>query len=223
VRDAWDVSPETAIKIQEQLRREVEVKDAFHRVCLIGGADVAYGDGIAMAVAAVVSFPELELCEYATARVPVQFGYLPGLLSFRETPPILEALARLRRLPDLLLCDGQGYAHPRRFGLACHIGVLTQFPAIGVAKTLLAGRHGELRPERGSWAPLIEGTEVIGGAIRTRTGVKPVYVSIGNKICLESAIRYVLACCRYRIPEPLRWADHLARKCQRHGIGGPAF
>jgi deoxyribonuclease V len=132
-------------------------------------------------------------------------------LSFRETPAVLDALHKLRRQPDLLICDGQGVAHPRRFGLACHIGILEGLPSIGVAKKRLLGSHDPLRDERGAWQPLVDGGEVIGAVLRTRVGVKPVYVSVGHRVRLETAIEYVQRCTlRYRLPETTRWAHRLA-------------
>jgi deoxyribonuclease V len=136
---------------------------------------------------------------------------VPGLLSFRETPAVLEALGRLSERPDLLLCDGQGYAHPRRFGLACHLGVLTGLPSIGVAKSRLIGTHGALPKEKGAWVPLLDGDEAVGAVLRTRDGVAPLYVSIGHRVSLPTAIRWVLACTtRYRLPETTRQAHRLA-------------
>jgi deoxyribonuclease V len=140
----------------------------------------------------------------------VAFPYVPGLLSFREIPVVLDALGKLRHPPDLLLCDGQGYAHPRRFGLACHLGVLTGIPAIGVAKSRLIGEYAEPGSNKGDWSPLMDGGEVIGAVLRTRDNVNPVYVSVGHRIELDAAQRIVLACAtRYRLPEPTRLADRL--------------
>ena len=162
------------------------------------------------AAIAVLSFPELQVLEIARAEVPTTFPYVPGLLSFRETPAVLAAYERLQLKPDLLIVDGQGYAHRRRFGIACHLGVLLDIPAIGSAKSLLVGRHGQLGEERGATAELIDRREVVGMALRTRRGITPVYVSIGHRIDLPSAVRFVLDCCtRYRLPEPQRQA-HIA-------------
>jgi deoxyribonuclease V len=212
-RHSWQVTADQAMEIQRQLREEVVARDEIGPVNLIGGVDVAFDEEetAASAAVAVLSFPELELCDSAVARLPLRFRYVPGLLSFRETPAVLEAIAGLQRAPDLLFCDGHGYAHPRRFGMACHVGILTGIPAIGVAKSILTGRHGELPSERGAWAPLLDGDETIGAAVRTRVGVKPVYVSVGNRISLATAIDYVVRCSRYRLPEPSRWADRLSR------------
>ena len=138
-------------------------------------------------------------------------AYVPGFLSFRETPAVLEALDKLNRLPDVLLCDGQGIAHPRRFGIACHIGVLTSIPSIGVAKSRLVGTHATVPGEKGAYASLMDHDEEIGAVLRTREGVKPVYVSIGHKVSLPSAISLVMHCItKYRLPETIRWADKIA-------------
>jgi deoxyribonuclease V len=145
------------------------------------------------------------------ARLPTRFPYVPGLLSFRELPVVLDALARLAVIPDVILCDGQGRAHPRRFGIACHLGVLLDLPTVGVGKTRLVGRHAEPGPDKGDWAPLLDDGEVIGAVLRTRAGVKPLYISVGHRISLDSAITLTLACLtRYRLPETTRAAHRLA-------------
>lgn len=179
----------------------------------VAGVDVGFEDDGAITRAAVVvlSFPELHVIDRAVARVPTTFPYVPGLLSFREIPAVLAALARVRCAPELLLCDGQGLAHPRRFGVACHLGVLTDLPSIGVAKSRLCGTHGAVPAERGAWAPLVDGNETIGAVLRTRVGVQPVYVSIGHRVSLPTAIDFVMRCTtRYRLPETTRQAHHLA-------------
>jgi deoxyribonuclease V len=209
---SWDLSPDDAVAVQEDLRRLVILEDLFDEIRTAAGVDVHYDEaaGKARAAVAVLGFPGLDLLETATAEQPTSFIYRPGLLSFREVPPVLAALGRLRSLPDLLFCDGQGYAHPRRFGLACHLGVLTGLPSIGVAKTLLVGDPGPIPPERGAWRPLTDGGEVVGAAVRTRTGVQPLYVSPGHRVSLETAIDLVLrASPRFRQPEPIRAAHHL--------------
>ena len=156
-------------------------------------------------------FPSLKLVEVTIVEEPVRFPYIPGLLSFREAPAIEKAVTRLRQRPDLLLVDGQGIAHPRRMGVAAHLGLLLDIPAVGCAKSRLCGQATEPGPEAGSWTPLVEGEEVIGAVLRTRVGVKPLYVSIGHRVDLEGARRWVLACCRgYRLPEPSRWAHRAA-------------
>jgi len=191
----------------------VIAEDRLGDVRRVAGIDVGFErDGaISRAAVAVLDFPELRLVESAVARLPTSFPYVPGLLSFRETPAVLEALGRLSERPDLLLCDGQGYAHPRRFGLACHLGVLTGLPSIGVAKSRLIGTHGALPEQKRAWVPLLDGDETIGAVLRTRSAVAPLYVSIGHRVSLPTAIRWVLACTtRYRLPETTRHAHRLA-------------
>lgn len=209
----WDVTPAEAMAIQERLRSAVVVDDDFGPVRHVAGIDIGFleKNTITRAAAVVLSFPELQMQEQAVVERPTTFPYVPGLLSFRETPAALEALAQLTVRPDLLLCDGQGLAHPRRFGLACHIGLLSGIPAIGAAKTRLVGRHEPLPSSRGSWQPLWDGDEQIGAVLRTRDRVKPLYVSVGHRISLASAVEYVLACApKYRLPETTRQAHRLA-------------
>jgi len=209
----WPATAAEAIALQRQLRERVITVDRLGTVRTVAGLDVGpEGDGRVMrAAVAVLSFPDLKTADQVVARRPADFPYIPGLLSFREIPALLDALARLGALPDLLLCDGQGLAHPRRFGLACHLGVLTGIPSIGVAKSLLVGEHAPLPPARGAWRPLLHQGEVVGAALRTRAGVAPVYVSIGHKLSLATAIDTVLACApRYRLPETTRAAHRLA-------------
>jgi deoxyribonuclease V len=179
----------------------------------VAGIDVGFEEAgsVTRAAVAVLAFPTLRPLESALARLPTAFPYVPGLLSFREIPAVLEALHQLSAPPDLLLCDGQGYAHPRRFGLACHLGVLTGLPSIGVAKSRLLGTHGPLPAHKGAWVPLLDGEETVGAVLRTRTGVAPLYVSIGHRVTLPTAIHWVLACTtRYRLPETTRQAHRLA-------------
>lgn len=209
----WDVTPAQARAIQVEGRGRVIAEDRLGDVRRVAGIDVGFEqDGaISRAAVAVLDFPELRLVESAVARLPTRFPYVPGLLSFREIPAALEALGRLSAPPDLLLCDGQGYAHPRRFGLACHLGVLTGLPSIGVAKSRLIGTHGPLPDEKGAWVPLLDGDETIGAVLRTRGGVAPVYVSVGHRVSLPTAVRWVLACTtRFRLPETTRQAHRLA-------------
>ncbi len=209
----WDVSPADARAIQERLRSRVSERGRVGSVRTVAGVDVGFDDGgrTARAAVAVLAYPGLRLVARAVARRPAKFPYVPGLLSFRELPVVLEALGRLPEPPDVVLCDGQGRAHPRRFGLACHLGVWTGWPTIGVAKSLLTGSHGALPPERGARVPLMDGDEVIGAVLRTRDGVRPVYVSVGHRVSLDAAVRLVLRCTpRYRLPETTRWAHRLA-------------
>jgi len=210
---SWQVSPAEARAIQERLRPLLVAEDALPEIRRVAGVDVGFEEGGARvrAAVAVLDFPGLQPLEQVVARVPTSFPYVPGLLSFRELPGVLAALERLQTLPDLILCDGQGYAHPRRFGIACHLGVLTDLPTIGVGKSRLIGVHGEPGLEKGDWTALRDRDEVIGAVLRTRRGIKPVYVSIGHRISLPTAIRWVLACTpRYRLPETTRLADRLA-------------
>jgi deoxyribonuclease V len=166
---------------------------------------------ISRAAVAVLSFPDLQVIETNLAYRPTSFPYIPGFLSFREIPAVLDALEKIKTTPDIILCDGQGIAHPRRLGIASHLGVLLNIQTIGVAKSLLIGKHEELADARGSWQPLIHKGETIGAVLRTRVGVKPVYVSSGHKISLPTAIDYVLRCTpKYRLPETTRIADKLA-------------
>ncbi|PMB08993.1 endonuclease V [Fischerella thermalis CCMEE 5273] len=213
-RHAWTLSVEEAIAIQEQMQAEVITSDQLQQpVQYVAGVDMGFeADGtISRAAVAVLSFPELELQETSLARRPTSFPYIPGFLSFREIPAVLDALEKIKITPDLILCDGQGIAHPRRFGIACHLGVIVNIPSIGVAKSLLVGKHQELPDTRGSWQPLIHKGEIVGAVLRTRVGVKPVYVSSGHRISLPTAIDYVLRCTpKYRLPETTRIADKLA-------------
>ena len=210
------VWPRTVVKaraIQEQLRHRVICRDRLGRVRHVAGIDVGFEAGGTTGRAAVVvlSFPDLVPVEQVVVRRRVRFPYVPGYLSFREIPVVLAALARLRIKPDLLLCDGQGLAHPRRFGLACHLGVLTGMPAIGCAKSRLIGEHGALAAAKGASTVLRDGEEIIGAVVRTRRLTKPLYVSIGHRVSLPTAIDLVLRCTTiYRLPETTRAAHRLA-------------
>lgn len=212
-RHAWALNVEEAIAIQEQLRGEVITSDKLEPVQYVAGVDVGFeaGGTISRAAVAVLSFPSLQLQESALARRSTTFPYVPGFLSFREIPAVLDALEKIKNLPDLILCDGQGIAHPRRFGIACHLGLIVDIPTIGVAKSLLIGKHEEVPEQRGNWQPLINRGELIGAVLRTRTGTKPLYVSSGHRVSLPTAIEYVLRCTpKYRLPETTRIADKLA-------------
>jgi len=210
----WTVSPREAIAIQQRLRRFVRLEDDLpDPVTTVAGVDAGFRNGgtLTRAAVAVLDYPAMTLKEQAVAELPTRFPYVPGLLSFREIPAILEALARLPALPDLLLCDGQGVAHPRRLGIASHLGVLLDHPTIGVGKTRLIGTHDPVPEEKGAWVPLRDKDETIGAVVRTRSGVKPLYVSPGHRISVEGAVRWVLACTtRYKLPETTRWAHRLA-------------
>jgi len=209
----WPVDVGTARAVQEALRDRVIREDTLGPVHTIAGVDVGFEKGgqITRAAVAVLDFPGLDIRDQSISHCPTGFPYIPGYLSFRELPAALRALERLATPPDLLLCDGQGLAHPRRFGLACHIGVLTGLPCIGVAKSRLIGTHEELPANKGQWVPLEDAGEIIGAVVRTRSNVSPVYVSIGHRVSLETAIDYVLrATTRYRLPETTRRAHRLA-------------
>ena len=209
----WPRDPRQAREIQNRLKGLVISQDRLDSVRYVAGVDVGFeaGGKITRAAVAVLRYPELDLSGQSIARLPTSFPYVPGLLSFREIPAVLAALEQLERQPDLLLCDGQGYAHPRRLGIACHLGLLTGLPAVGVAKTRLIGRHAEVPNRRGGWTPLMDGEERIGAVLRTRAGVKPLFISLGHRISLETAIHYVMTCTtRYRLPETTRWAHRLA-------------
>ena len=210
---SWNLSPAEAMILQRRLRGQLILEDRLGAVRRVAGVDVGFAAGgcVSRAAVAVLSYPKLALLETALAHCPTRFPYVPGLLSFRELPAVIEALEQLSTPPDLLLCDGQGIAHPRRFGIACHLGLLTDIPSIGVAKSRLCGTHEQPPNQRGAWTPLYLGEEVIGAVLRTRCGVKPLYISPGHRISLDTAIRMVMACCtRYRLPETTRYAHRLA-------------
>ncbi len=215
----WNLTPTEAIALQARLAPSVVREGRPGNVRLVAAADVAFlgspragSRGVARAAVVVLEYPGLTLLEQQAVEAPVPFPYVPGLLSFREIPALARAFEALERRPDLLLVDGQGYAHPRRFGLACHLGLLLDLPTIGCAKSRLCGQHEPPGLERGSSAPLVDGGEVIGLVLRTREGVAPVYVSVGHRISLEAAAGWVLRLCRgRRIPEPLRLADQASK------------
>jgi deoxyribonuclease V len=219
----WDLTPAEARALQGQLAPRAELRDRLARLALVAGIDIGFEDRgrVTRAAVAVLDLTELRLIESALARRPTGFAYVPGLLSFREIPAALDALAALRCAPDLLVCDGQGLAHPRRFGLACHLGWLLDVPAIGVAKSRLLGEFAEPPSHRGAWAPLLDRGEIIGAALRTRRGTKPVFVSPGHRVDVPSAVRLTLACTgRYRLPEPSRAAHQLASGDDAGAAGG---
>ena len=214
---AWDVSPAEARAIQTELANRVSLEDAISlpEITTVAGVDNTYltrnGEAMAGAVVVVLSYPDLEVIETAIAWKPVTFPYVPGLLSFREAPAVLAACAELQTVPDVFLFDGQGYAHPRRFGLATHLGVVLDRPSIGCAKSRLVGHFED--PERvfGAHTPLIDRGEVVGAAVRTRPRHKPLFVSPGHKVSVETAVAIILACCRNGafLPEPSRLAHEI--------------
>ncbi|MGI9279975.1 MAG: deoxyribonuclease V [Endozoicomonas sp.] len=209
----WDLSPAEARASQLELAKQVVQEDDLSKIKWIAGVDVGFEQqgAVTRAAVALLDYPSLVLKDFVIHREPTKMPYIPGLLSFRECPAIIEALGRLNTTPDLILCDGQGRAHPRRLGVACHLGVLTGLPTIGVAKSRLCGQHDALPQEKGSQVDLIDKGEVIGRVVRSRQSVRPLYVSIGHRVSLTTAVDYVLACLtQYRLPETTRWADALA-------------
>lgn len=214
----WDVTPREAIEIQQRLRALVRIEPLRREIHTIGGADISFNKFSETVYAGVVvlSFPDLHLIETAGVRSTARFPYVPGLLSFREMPSVLEAWDQLKTKPDVLMLDGQGVAHPRRFGIACHAGVLLDLPTIGCAKSILVGTHAPLALEAGSHAPLIHRSEQVGDALRTKRGVTPVYVSVGHLIDLPSAVEVTLrTTSKYRQPEPTRQAHLLVNRLRR--------
>lgn len=207
----WDVTYREAAAIQDELRERLILRDdgLADPVRTVAGADISYDRGSDLFFAAVVlmDYPALTMLESAAVSARVSFPYIPGLLSFREGPPLIAAFAKLRHSPDVVLFDGQGIAHPRGIGLASHIGLLLDLPAIGCAKTRLVGSHKVAGEKRGEWTTLIYRDRQIGAVLRTRERVKPLFVSQGHRIGLPRAVALVLSCCRgYRVPEPLRLA-----------------
>lgn len=219
----WDLSPSEAITLQRELARQVVRSGTLRErdVRRIAGADVAFDRANRRATAAVVvlDYPSLQVVERVTVESAVTFPYVPGLLAFREIPPLLPAFEKLRERPDLLMTDGHGYAHPRRFGFGCYLGLVLDLPTIGVAKSRLVGEHAPVPPQRGARVDLVDAGEVIGSLVRTRERVRPVYVSVGHRIGLADAERWALRCARRRVPEPTRLADIAAGEAKRHMLG----
>ncbi len=210
---SWSMTPTEAVALQRDLAGVVCAEPLSRPVQTVAGIDVSVREGWAQTAIVVLRLPELTVVDRAVWRGPVAYPYIPGLLSFREMPAILPALDRLTVCPDVMMTDSQGLAHPRRFGLACHLGVLLDRPTLGVGKTRLIGTHAPLGPEKGVRAALLHRGERIGTVLRTRAGAGPVYVSIGHRITLEEAEALTLACApRYKIPEPTRLAHLLSRK-----------
>jgi deoxyribonuclease V len=208
---SFDLSAAEAMELQSRLRPKVILYDQLpNQIQLIAGVDVAYEPMFneCFAAIAVCDACSFRVKEMATARGLATFGYVPGLFSFRELPAIMMAMSKMKYAPDLIICDGQGIAHPRRFGLASHLGVLYDLPTIGCAKTRLLGEAVEPGARRGDWSELRDQSEVVGAVLRTRDGVNPVYVSQGHRISLQTALDWVLrGACRYRLPEPIREAN----------------
>ena len=212
---SWDLTRGEAIEVQKRLRNLVRLQPLAQPVHTIAGADISYNKYSETVYAGIVvlSLPDLRIIETAGVRSVAKFPYVPGLLSFREAPSLLEAWEKLKTKPDILTLDGQGIAHPRRFGIACHVGVLLDWPTIGCAKSILVGKYGELGLEAGSQAPLIDKGEQVGVALRTKNKVSPVYVSPGHLIDLDSSIDLVLrSITKYRLPETTRQAHLLVNR-----------
>ena len=234
----WNVTPRQAAELQSELRRQWEGRDRLPKIEYVAGADAAFllsgpqtltkragrsaarAANRAIAGVIVYRFPEMVEIERVSAVVPLRFPYVPGLLSFRECPALLAAFRKLQHAPDVIFCDGQGYAHPRRFGLASHLGLLLDRPTIGCAKSRLTGQETPPAQKAGSWTPLLAEAdgeeEILGAVLRTRDAVRPIYVSQGHRVSLATAIRLTLAVCDgYRIPRPTRDADHFVSACKR--------
>jgi deoxyribonuclease V len=209
----WDLAPSDAIHLQKKLASAVDTRTpiALDPLELVAGVDVSVKKGLSRAAIVVLTFPGLEPVEAATATLPTTFPYVSGLLSFREGPVILEAHSQLRHRPGAYLFDGQGIAHPRRLGIASHLGLWWDAPTVGCGKTRLVGDHAQPAPEKGAFEPLAHRDEVIGVVLRTRANVKPVFVSVGHRATLDTARELVLRCTtRYRLPEPIRAAHNTA-------------
>ena len=214
----WDVSQEEAVEIQKRLRSQLDLQSEPESIETVAGVDVSYDKGSDWLFAAVVvlQLSSLQVIETAAVTARVPFPYIPGLLSFREAPVVIQAWGKLKVKPDCLICDGQGIAHPRRFGIACHLGLWLDTPSIGCAKSLLVGEYRMPGHQQGSVEPLYHHREQVGVILRTKDGVEPVFISQGHKISLKKAIEVVLACCtKYRLPEPTRRAHLLVNEIRR--------
>lgn len=217
-RHRWDVSPAEAIRIQQELRRHLRLEGHPGPMETVGGVDVSYDKqrGVLYAAVVVMRLADLEVVETATAVGEATFPYVPGLLSFRESPMVLQALAKITQRLDCLLCDGQGIAHPRRFGIACHLGLMVNLPAVGCAKSLLVGEYREPGSQRGDFTPLYDRGEQVGIILRTKDGVEPVYVSPGYLVSFEQAREIVLTTHGgHRLPEPIRQAHLLVNQLRQ--------
>jgi deoxyribonuclease V len=219
---SWNLTPKEAVEAQKEWRSLVRVEPLTREISTIAGADISFNrfsDVIHSAIV-VLSLPELRIIETSSVRSTAKFPYVPGLLSFRETPSFLECWEKLTTKPDALMLDGQGLAHPRRFGIACHIGLILDLPTLGCAKSILVGQHGKLGWEAGSQSPLVDKNEVVGVALRTKKNVAPVYVSAGHRMDLNSAVELTLrSVTKYRQPEPTRQAHLLVNQLRRDDKG----
>lgn len=212
-RHDWNLKPDQAIALQKQLSSEVISNQPIdvNAVQLVAGVDVSVKDNVSQAAVVVMTFPDLKPVETVLASRPTPFPYIPGLLSFREGPVLVEAFEKLQHEPDVLIFDGMGIAHPRRIGIASQMGLWLQTPTIGCGKTLFVGKYQEPALERGSWSDLVDKGQIIGAVLRARAGVKPVYISPGHLADLPTAIDLVMRCTpKYRLPEPIRLAHNAA-------------
>lgn len=205
----WLNSPTEAVAQQKKLSKQVVIKDKFSDIGFVAGVDVGFEQQgrVTRAAIVVMNINDFEIVDVAIAKRATTLPYIPGLLSFRELPAVMSAFESLKILPDMVFCDGHGIAHPRRFGIACHFGVLTGIPAIGIGKSRLVGTYSEPENERGAQQPLVHKNTEIGAVLRTRVNVKPVFVSPGHKVSVASAVSWALRCTgQYKLPEPVRWA-----------------
>lgn len=215
---SWKVTPKEAVQIQLRLRDRVEVNDRFGKVCMVAGADIALDLERKIAVAGVIvySYPEMKEVERVWAKRPLTFPYVPGLLSFREIPTLTAAFAKLKSRPDLVFVDGHGFAHPRRVGIASHLGLVLDCPTVGCAKSVLCGEAEEPADEVGAVSELKHKEEVIAIALRSRVGCKPIYISTGHRVSLESAVKFALSVLDgLRVPRPTREADRFVGKMKQ--------
>lgn len=216
----WDVTPKEAVAVQRQVAAAIERTDRFAALRTVAGVDVAYGvrgrSGIARAAAVLLDLTTLSVLAESVVQMPATFPYVPGLLTFREAPAAIAAIDGLPMRPDLLICDGQGIAHPRRCGVASHLGLALDLPSIGAAKSRLCGTHLDPPAEPGGWTPLLDGDEMIGACLRTRAATRPLFISIGHRVSLATAVALVLHCSKgRRLPEPTRLADRLSKHPKR--------
>ncbi|ALM53226.1 deoxyribonuclease V [Halomonas huangheensis] len=211
----WDLTPRQAVALQRELAARVERSDRIADVRHIAGVDIGFEQHgeVTRAAVVVLEWPSLAVVEELVVQTPTRMPYIPGLLSFREIPAALQAFAQLQSDVDLIMVDGHGVAHPRRLGVAAHLGLWLDRPSLGVAKKRLTGQHGEVENQRGAYTPLRDGDEVLGVVMRSRQSVKPVFVSPGHRLSVDTATQWALACLgRYKLPEPTRLADRLASR-----------
>jgi deoxyribonuclease V len=218
--EPWTLDPERAVQIQKDLAGQVRIEPLEREIRTIAGGDISFdrGSEVVHAGFAVLSLPDMEVVERKGVQMEATFPYVPGLLSFREIPALLAAWSLLETEPDAAMLDGQGLAHPRRMGIACHFGLFVDRPTLGCAKSLLVGQHEEPAPERGAWAPIVHRKQTVGAALRTRDKVGPIFVSPGHRMDLPAAIELALACGGgTRIPEPTRRAHLYVNELRRAG------